>query len=173
MRQPITALTCLVLLSACAATPPHTASQTTQPSRLNTAKAIYIAMPQDGVSGLDTYRGSGQLTAQIVRAAFERRAYTVKNATQSQPLDQALETAKRTKCSYLVYPTIVHWEDRATSWSGIPDRVEIKIDILDVASGEIQHSTTIKGTSGLRRLGNSQPQDLLPQPIEEFVLTLY
>lgn len=173
MKQVITAFACLLLVPACAGTHQPIQSQATHSNRLNTSNSIYISMPQDGIYGLDTYRGSGQITAQIVKAAFERHARAVKYGGAAQPLDQALEAARKARCKYLVYPTILHWEDRATAWSGIPDRVEIKIDIVDVATGETSTSTIIKGKTGVANFDSDHPQDLLPQPIEDFVLSLY
>jgi hypothetical protein len=73
----------------------------------------------------------------------------------------------------LVYPTILHWEDRATEWSGIPDRVEIKIEIIGATTGKGLDSAIIKGKSGLATFGGDHPQDLLPKPVEDYVSGLF
>jgi hypothetical protein len=41
-----------------------------------------------------------------------------------------LTHAKENNYGYLVFPTILEWEDRATEWSGIPDKASIKIAMV-------------------------------------------
>lgn len=84
-----------------------------------------------------------------------------------------MDSARKSKSKYLVYPTILHWEDRATEWSSIPDKVEVKIELIDTTSGETATAVVIKGKSGIATLGGDHPQDLLPKPIQEFVASLY
>ncbi|WP_333692374.1 DUF4823 domain-containing protein [Pseudomonas syringae] len=70
----------------------------------------------------------------------------------------------------LLRPT---YQDRATEWSMIPDKVEIKVDVVQVSSGDVISSGIIKGKSGLSTLGGDHPQDLLPEPVAEFVDSLF
>lgn len=51
----------------------------------------------------------------------------------------------------------------------IPDKVEVKIDVVEVRSGEVLGSGIIKGKSGTSTLGGDHPQDLLPEPMTRFV----
>jgi Domain of unknown function (DUF4823) len=80
---------------------------------------------------------------------------------------------RKSEFKYLVYPTILHWEDRATEWSALPDRVEVKIDLIETATGKLLDSVVIRGKSGVATLGGDHPQDLLPKPVDEFVSTLF
>jgi hypothetical protein len=80
---------------------------------------------------------------------------------------------RKSEFKYLVYPTILHWEDRATEWSALPDRIEVKIDLIETATGKLLDSVVIRGKSGLATLGCDHPQDLLPKPVDEFVSTLF
>ena len=130
-------------------------------------------MPEDGAYGADTYRGSGQNTAQIIYSAFAKRTRTAKVGRSVQSFEEALASTRQGGQKYLVYPTILHWEDRATEWSGIPDKVEVKIEIVESTSGEAIASGVAKGKSGLATFGGDHPQDLLPDPIEEFVSSMY
>ncbi len=84
-------------------------------------------------------------------------------ATQS--FAEARDTALSDNWEYLVYPTILHWEDRATEWSAIPDKVEVKIEVVEAATDRSIASAVIKGNSGLAAFGGDHPQDLLPEPI--------
>jgi len=97
----------------------------------------------------------------------------VEIANTHQPHEDALRFARGKNFIYLVYPTILHWEDRATEWSGKSDRVEVKIQVVDVKAGLPVETVLIKGRSGLGTLGGDHPQDLLPEPIEGFVSSLY
>ena len=94
-------------------------------------------------------------------------------AQSYQSFDDALKFTRDNGYKYLVYPTILHWEDRATEWSAIPDRVEVKIDIIESTTAKLLDSVVIKGKSGLATFGGDHPQDLLPKPVGEFVSTLF
>lgn len=142
-------------------------------AKLAPEDAVLIAVPADGAYGANVYRGSGQNTAQILHTAFSRRTRLVRAAISTQSFDEALAAAKKGGQRYLVYSTILHWEDRATEWSGKADRVEVKIDIVDSGSGATVASGIAKGRSGLATFGGDHPQDLLPQPVEEFVASVY
>jgi hypothetical protein len=49
----------------------------------------------------------------------------------------------KSEFKYLVYPTILHWEDRTTEWSALPDRVEVKIDLNETATVKLLDSIVI------------------------------
>jgi hypothetical protein len=134
---------------------------------------VYIAVPKDGIYGDENYPGSGLTTAQTLLSAFAKRVRRVDVAHAYQAYEDALKTARDKGFKYLVYPTILHWEDRATEWSGRPDRVELKIEVIEVATGTQLDNVVIKGTSKWATLGGDHPQDLLPKPVEQFVASLY
>lgn len=87
--------------------------------------------------------------------------------------EDAVSQAQLTDQDILIFPTILHWEDRATEWSMIPDKVEVKVDVINVRTGDVISSGIIKGSSGLVTLGGDHPQDLLPGPVAEFVSELF
>jgi hypothetical protein len=73
---------------------------------------------------------------------------------------------------YYVVPEIVRWEDRATEWSGIPDKVEIKISIYEGLTWMNLASAIIYGKSKSFTFG-SLPEELLPEPIDKYIDSLY
>jgi len=81
--------------------------------------------------------------------------------------------AKDNKYEYLVFSTILEWEDRATEWSMIPDKVSVKIVVFNVKTEERLSSTIVKGKSGWATFGGDHPQDLLPEPIEQYTDSLF
>ena len=113
------------------------------------------------------------MTSQILMASFAKRTSVVEIGTSYQRQEDALGFARGKSFAYLVYPTILHWEDRATEWSGIPDKVEVKIQLFNVREGSPVETVFIKGKSGLATFGGDHPQDLLPEPVEKFVSSLY
>lgn len=134
---------------------------------------IYVAVPSNGVYGERRYSSSGMNTAQIIYSEFSKHANSVKVGRTNEQFAEALATAREDKRVYLIFPTILHWEDRATEWSSIPDKVEVKIEVVDTASGKTVSSVVLSGKSGLATLGGDHPQDLLPEPIKQYVLSLY
>lgn len=70
-------------------------------------------------------------------------------------------------------PTVVHWEDRATEWSGRPDRIEIEVRTLEVQSGEMLALGSVKGKSKWAALGGDAPEDLLAVPLGIYVDWLF
>lgn len=171
MRIPVT-LILAAALSGCADShqwSPHQSGAV----QLKRTDKVYIVTPTDGEYGDRVYNGSGRNTAQILYAAFSRRSGAVTIGSKASNLEEALETAKRSEQDFVVLPTILHWEDRATEWSMIPDKVEVKIEIIQVSSGSVIGSGIADGKSGVATFGGDHPQDLLPEPIEAFVSSLY
>lgn len=68
---------------------------------------------------------------------------------------------------------ILHWEDRATEWSGKKDKIEIKLSIYGAEGNQEIAGTIIGGKSKWATFGGDHPQDLLPEPIQAYVDTLY
>lgn len=68
---------------------------------------------------------------------------------------------------------ILHWEERATEWSGKPDRIEIQIIIYDLSTKKQIVNSTYTGKSKWATFGGDHPQDLLAEPTQTFVDALY
>lgn len=162
------------VLGACADS--HTLVKTggnTSSAKLSADKSIYISLPEDGRYGTKVYPGSGHLVTQIIAAEFSKKTHKVESGRRVETADEALSAAKKIGASYLVIPTILHWEHRNTAWSGLPNQSSIKILITDVISDRTIDSVVINGKSGLATLGGDNPQDLLPKPVSEYIGSLY
>ena len=134
--------------------------------------SVVISQPTDGVYETHTYSGSGRATADAVKAAFLRHS---DNVTVFADCDDVtcLTANHSISRGYYVVPKILHWEDRATEWSGIPDKIEVKITVYNAESNNRVASTIINGKSKWATFGGDHPQDLLPEPINMFVSNLY
>lgn len=112
------------------------------------------------------------MTAQALVAALSPAVGAVKSSNGSVDRTQGLAQAKQGGFTHYAEPIIVLWEDRATEWSGRPDRIVIRITILGVGSGQIVDASTIQGSSKWATLGGDHPQDLLPVPMRRYVAGL-
>ncbi len=141
--------------------------------RLAAAQAVYVAIPANGAFENKVYASSGQATADAIFDAFLRRTQKVRIGRSVEDREVALESAGRGGEEFIALSTILHWEDRATEWSGRPDRMRVRIEILDAKTGERVDSAVIEGKSGLSTFGGDHPQDLLKSPVNAFVSSLY
>lgn len=106
----------------------------------------------------------------MIRTHFARFTH----ANTVAPNCNSLSCLKETPggADYYVVPEILHWEDRATEWSGIPDKVEIKISVFDKRQTELA-STLISGKSKWVSPGGDHLQDLLAEPLNRCIESLY
>jgi hypothetical protein len=128
---------------------------------------------KDGSYGRTAYPGSGALAAQAVAAAFSPYLTKVTVALKVEELDVARKSAQAGGYTYLIFSEILHWEDRNTAWSSIPDQVSVKVSVLRVDTGAILDSAVVAGTSGLATFGGDRPEHLLPKPLSDYAATLF
>ena len=141
--------------------------------KLDPSKSVYIATPKDALYGDKVYNGSGATTSQALSRGFAKYVDELEVASKYQPRTEAIAYAKKKNFSYLIYPNILHWEDRATEWSGVPDRLSIKVSIIDTKTSQNISSSIIEGRSGWATFGGDHPQDLLPSAVKELTNNLY
>lgn len=145
----------------------------TEPSaKLVRGKSIVISTPSNGFYGSEEYTDSGKMTAYAVKAAFERFSNAIIVIPDCKDL-ACLKSKQPTSIDYYVIPEILHWEERATEWSGIPDQIEVKVSIYGIESQKELSSMIISGTSKWATFGGDHPQDLLPEPLSKYVESLY
>lgn len=162
----------LIGVASCADT--HSVYRGHQSSQqLSSEGLAYISVSPDGRYGSTVYGGSGVTASQIVAAAFSRHMRRVEQATSPQTFEKALEAAKKANAAYLISPTILHWEDRATEWSAKSDKVEMRISVVNTTSGKVIETAIVGGASGLATFGGDHPQDLLPEPVRQYVDSLF
>ncbi|MBA7847666.1 DUF4823 domain-containing protein [Klebsiella sp. RHBSTW-00484] len=160
-----------VLLAGCSAKY-NTASVTKSTELLVKNKTVVVALPENGVYETRVYSGSGAATAQVIQSAFSRYTDSVFTIPGCAELE-CLKKKRSLSEGYYVVPQILHWEDRATEWSGIPDRIEVKITIYNSATDSVIASSILSGKSKWATFGGDHPQDLLPEPINNYVAGLY
>lgn len=174
-RPQMSKLVCFIcsmfVISGCTSTyHQRTVSDTT--TQLQNNKNVLISTPDNGYYGSTQYQGSGQMTANAVRTAFLRHTDQAKVTTKCHGYS-CMDMFLPDEYQYYVQPDILHWEDRATEWSGKKDVIEIKLTIYQTSTKEILSSVVLSGKSKWATFGGDHPQDLLAEPINNFVDTLY
>ena len=87
-------------------------------------------------------------------------------------LNEAIELAKKDDFDYLFYYTILHWEDRATEWSGIRDRASIRILIINPEDGNFLNTIIVSGAGTWWTLCGYKPQDIFRYAMADFIKNL-
>ncbi len=161
----------ILLVAACTSTYRHSEIQTPS-AKLDSSLGVLISIPENGWYENQQYKNSGQMTANAIRAAFAKNARRVDLANKCQD-EICLESIDVEKYGYFVKPVILHWEERATEWSGKPDRIEIQLIVYDTATREALANSSYTGKSKWATFGGDHPQDLLPEPTNAYVSSLY
>ncbi len=156
-------------LTACASTYTRQTVTSTQ-SELVPTGSVLIATPYNGSYGDENYPASGSATGNAVRAAFGRFSNNVQ--IEASCSEFSCLTSNPKSFDYYIVPQILHWEDRATEWSGKKDKIEVKITVYSRDGNPIA-SQIISGKSKWLTFGGDHPQDLLSEPINEYVQSLY
>lgn len=141
--------------------------------RLHPDAIAYVAIPPDARYKRGFAQNSGKATAYALRDEFAKyfqRAYV---GRKIESFEEGLETARAYKWSYFVYPTVLRWEDRSTENSGRRDRLEIQIQVVDSKSGALLDATILKGKSRWMTDGGDIPDDLLAEPIRNYVASFF
>jgi len=167
------ALYLILLATVCGCTSTYRPTNLTVPSaKLERGKSVVIATPANGAYGNKEYAASGKMTALAVRAAFAKFTNAVTVSTECKDLN-SLKGMGSSQFDYYVVPEILRWEDRATEWSGLPDRIEILLSIYEGTSWKELASVSIAGKSKWATFGGDHPQDLLAEPLKKYVESLY
>jgi hypothetical protein len=160
-----------VLLAACSST--RTLVREGVPPKLSKEAQVFVCLPADGRFEEKSYAGSGEMTRTAVENAFKKHVVRVEGSTSVQPPEAAREQARAMGCTLVVVPDILLWEDRATEWSGMRDALEVRLVVMDVATGRTLDMATLQSKSKWATLGGDHPQDLLAPCVGEYVDSLF
>ena len=118
-------------------------------------------------------RVSGATVVQAVDRALAPHADKVFQAPTVEDLSAVLPKARQGGFKYVFASTILHWEDRATEWSGVLDKLSVKFQVYDAGTGEKLAATVADASSKWATFGGDHPQDLLPEMTQRFVDSLF
>jgi hypothetical protein len=160
-----------IVLSGCAAKYDQV-NMSTPEAKFSIDGPVIIAIPANGFYETTEYRSSGRMTAIAVRSAFAKYSIKTKVANDCETLE-CLKEKYPNDFRYYVVPEILHWEERATEWSGLPDRIEVQLSVYEQGTWKDIAATHITGKSKWATFGGDHPQDLLPKPLNDYVSSLY
>ena len=146
-------------------------NQTTSGSAIAKTDAIAIMLPNDGSYGSTVYAGSGRLVASKIKQATFGKAQNSEIVETVKP-EEAVEYCKERDIRFLIRPSILHWEDRATNWSGIRDHIKVELVLMNPRDKSTLNSLMFNATSTWWTFVNNPPEDMLDESFEEAVRKL-
>jgi hypothetical protein len=163
----------LALLTACQNKYTETELSSEAPPLLKSNTRIYVAIPFDASFKKEVAQGSGKLTAQAFQVAFMKYTRSVYTSKFPESAGEALEIAREGHMQYLLYPTILRWEDRSTEFTGMRDKLAVRAELIDVTTGKTVFSREIEAIGKFMTDGGETPKDLLDQPAEQFANSIF
>jgi hypothetical protein len=163
----------MAVLTACKSTYSEKDLSNEPPPLLKSNSRIYVAIPFDATFKKEVVQGSGKQTAQAFQVAFLRYTRSVYMSKFPESVGEALEIARNGHMEYVLYPTIVRWEDRATEYTGLRDQLAVKAELIDLKTSKVVFSREIEATGKWMTDGGESPKDLLEQPAEQYANALF
>jgi uncharacterized protein DUF4823/uncharacterized protein DUF4336 len=137
------------------------------------ASRALVVTPADGSDHRNaSYDGSGSWVASALASALVGRRVDASVAPAEASMEAALSAARSADAPFLVVPAIRNWSDRLTEWSGIPDRITLRVRVLDAATGEQLDDRDVKASSRWLTFGGDHPQDLLPELADQWAASV-
>lgn len=161
-----------ILLTGCA----NTYSLVRQPKegvpRVSIIDTFCIAVNGSSAAHDKTYTAVGLVLSDIIRSSLEEKGILPETESSYLSLYDALKSARAKDCDYIIYATIASWEDHSAVWDGVPNKAEIRISIIDAATGNSIDSAILGGKSR-RPFAGDLPQDLVAPPVENYLSGLF
>ena len=160
-------------VAACASNYETTVIQDNRAEPISPDASLLVAVEGDGSYIDKIYPGSGNMARRAMVLALSKYATDVSAIPDFMTAEAATLNAKAQNAGYLVYLSILNWEDRATEWSGRPDRIEIAVRLIDGNSGDLLESKLVKASSKWATFGGDHPQDLLKTPFDQYAAGIF
>jgi hypothetical protein len=134
---------------------------------------VYIARPFDVEHKKKIVQNSGKQVAGALLDSFSRYTKGAYMGKIPEPLAEALVSGRKIHAQYVVYPYILRWEDHSTEFTGIRDKLKLRIELIESESGSTVFAREIDARSRWMSDGGDTPQDLLSEPTDNFVQGLF
>lgn len=141
--------------------------------KLNTNATAYVSLPEDNSSNGHLYSGSGREVATEIEFIFSKYLNQVAVGTSVETFDEGLLSAKSFGYTYFIHPQLIQWEDYATQWSGIPDKLTLKVTIVSVESGAIIDKLLVDGNGPIMTFSGGHPLDISKKSLEEWAKSIF
>jgi hypothetical protein len=138
-------------------------------SKVSPDAAVFIIVPPDAYDE----PGSGRVCADTLQEAFRPYANRIKKSEEIATLNIHLTNAANLGFKLVLEPTIYHWEEEPTEWTGKPDFLDIRLRLLQAPSGDVVSETRFDGKSKWGTFGGDHVDHLLKPLASEWVRSLY
>lgn len=145
--------------------------QVASPS-LSPDASFYVPLCVDGQQDGHRQVASGLMTSQLLGAELKAHAHRVELGAQEESHQLALGSARERDFKYVAFASILDWQDEATPMASVPDKVRVRIDIVDVASASLVDSVILQNQTSEMAATKIPPQDLLVLPLKEYIEVL-
>lgn len=177
MKKFVSALLLAIGLAGCSALPVVTVQPVASGSSfaVEHSAVICVLVPPDASFEGESYSGSGSEVAEKIRNALKNIGRPSRLVSQVQA--NALTICGEKEATLVLQPTILHYEDRVTGWSGKPDRVELKLSLYKFDQPDQKRSIFYEAKSSTMHSaffewGNARPSALLTEDFEHSVRKL-
>lgn len=138
---------------------------------LKNNKRIAITTSEDGSYGEKIYHGTGKTLSYEIREELRNYSNQITIFRDKENIDDFADDELES-FDYIVVPEILHWEDRSTEWSGIPDRISFSIEIYD-SQGRLLKSAKLQGKSRSMSMTSTDPEKLIKKPLSDFLRSCF
>lgn len=142
-------------------------------SSITSKDKFFIAVANEGRYKGIRYKESNVELENAIEKQLSNYVANIICAGHILDLESAKTIAKSKGCSILVFSRILHWEDRATAWSGLSDKIEIRTTIYDLNKNIVLDSFIAEGSSANITFLNDAPSDLLDTPYRRYFDSLF
>ncbi|MDR3258256.1 MAG: DUF4823 domain-containing protein [Fusobacteriaceae bacterium] len=163
----------IVFLALSCTTTSNVRSTSSNKITLGANKVVYLNLPRDGRYQGTIYRGSAQTYQELLEISIENYVSKIVLGKEYETINECTNTAKNNNADYLLYSTIINWEDRATVWSGIADTLTIKIEIIELGIDKKIYEAELFGKGKNLTFSTGSPEDLLPELFEELIKNIF
>lgn len=133
--------------------------------------SVCVMLAADGIYGTRTYAGSGRAVSnRILTAVRAQRPFA--QLIEVTDEDQAAQLCVAKGGSYLLSPIILHWEDRATNWSGVRDLIKIEVRLIRIEPRTLVRSTEFEARNNWFTFVNADPSELLDASFDRTIVEL-
>ncbi|WP_101758204.1 hypothetical protein [Oceanicoccus sp. KOV_DT_Chl] len=126
---------------------------------------ICIIFPEDGKFEGKAYKDSGLKVGEIIQGTVAKH-YQITNVSSLEACDKP----------YIVTSEIKEYENRASGWSGIPDKIRVSVTITNTENNEASSFTyyadSNMAASAFLEWGNAAPYTLLDKEFRDQVENL-
>ncbi len=133
-------------------------------------QSVLIAKPLKGQLARKNYLKASPKVLDVLAQTLSAHMKKVKVLSKQQSRSKNLRAARRQGAGILIIPDILHWEDRNTLWSGRPDKVKLKLTIVNVRTGKTLKTKVFEqsGEWSFKKLSSDTPDSLLVEPLKVY-----